>query len=53
MNFNLIYIQKQTLQDIEELIPWERDLYVEQLRQYIEEENLRLQQARADQRYAR
>ena len=48
MNFNLIYIQKQTLQDIEELIPWERDLYVEQLRQYLEDENLKEMQMRAN-----
>jgi hypothetical protein len=33
------------------MIPWERDLYVEQLRQYIEEQNLKNLQAKAEGRY--
>lgn len=48
-----MYIQRQNLSDIENMMPWERDIYVEQLRQYIEEENLKNLQQRADQRYAR
>lgn len=48
-----MYIQKQNLSDIENMMPWERDIYVEQLRQYIEEENLKSLQQRADQRYGR
>jgi hypothetical protein len=47
-----MYIQKQNLADIENMIPWERDIYVEQLRQYIEEQNLKNLQMKAD-RYAR
>jgi hypothetical protein len=47
-----MYIQKQNLADIENMIPWERDIYVEQLRQYIEEQNLKTLQSRAD-HYAR
>jgi hypothetical protein len=31
-----------SLTELESMIPWERDIYVESLRQYIEEENLRL-----------
>jgi hypothetical protein len=31
-----------SLTEIESMIPWERDIYVESLRQHIEEENLRL-----------
>jgi hypothetical protein len=43
-----MYIQKQTLEDIEGMIPWERDIYVEQLRQYLEDENLKEMQMRAN-----
>jgi hypothetical protein len=30
------------------MVPWERDLFVEQLREYIEEQNLKALQARAE-----
>jgi len=53
MNFNLVYVQKINLSDINSMIPWERDLFVEQLRQHIEEQNLKTLQAKADQRYGR
>jgi hypothetical protein len=33
---------KWTLSDIESLIPWERDIYIAQLMQWIEEEEKRL-----------
>lgn len=46
-----MHIQKQSLSDIEGLIPWERDLFVEQLRQHIEEQNLQSMQGRANKRY--
>jgi hypothetical protein len=39
-------IHKQSLSDIENMIPWERDLFVEQLRQHMEEQNLKTMQAR-------
>jgi hypothetical protein len=48
MNFNLIHIQKLNISDIENMIPWERDIFVEQLRQHIEEQNLKTIQARAN-----
>jgi hypothetical protein len=44
-------IQKLNLSDIESMIPWERDLFVEQLRQHIEEQNLKILQAKAEKRY--
>lgn len=47
-----MYIQKQNLADIESMIPWERDIYVEQLRQHIEEQNLKSAQQKAE-RYVR
>ena len=36
---------KYTLQDLENMIPFERDLYVSMLIDYIEKENERIQQA--------
>lgn len=48
-----MYLQKQNLSEIESMIPWERDLYVEQLRQHLEEQNLKNIQMRAEQRYGR
>ena len=35
---------KYSLADIENLIPWEKDVYVALFEQYIEEENLKQQQ---------
>ena len=34
-------LHKYSLFEIENLIPWERDIYVEQLRHHIEEVNLK------------
>ena len=44
LNFSLIQHHKYSLTEIENLIPWERDIYVELLNQYIEEENLKAKQ---------
>jgi hypothetical protein len=35
---------KYSLSDVENMIPWEREIYVSLLQQYIEEENLKQQQ---------
>ena len=35
---------KYSLGEIEKMIPWERDVYLALLQQYIEEENLKHQQ---------
>jgi hypothetical protein len=43
-----MYLHKQNLHDIENMIPWERDIFVEQLRQHIEEQNLKTLQAKAN-----
>jgi hypothetical protein len=46
INFQLMQHHKYSLSDLETMMPWERDIYVEQLRQYIETENLKnLQEA--------
>jgi len=39
---------KYSLNEIEYMMPWERDIYVEQLRQYIENENLKTLQETAN-----
>ena len=36
---------KYSLTEIENMIPWEKDVYVSLLEQYIEEENLKQQQS--------
>tara|TARA_B100000925_G_C21930407_1_gene440006 strand:+ start:486 stop:611 length:126 start_codon:yes stop_codon:yes gene_type:complete len=35
---------KYSLSDIENMIPWEREIYISLLKNYIEEENLKAQQ---------
>tara|TARA_Y100001938_G_scaffold148658_1_gene233028 strand:+ start:2937 stop:3068 length:132 start_codon:yes stop_codon:yes gene_type:complete len=37
---------KYSLSDIENMIPWEREIYIGLLQQHIEEENLKTQQQR-------
>ena len=44
LNFALIQHHKYSLTEIENMIPWERDIYLGLLNQYIEEENLKAQQ---------
>lgn len=43
MNFALMQYHKYTLADIENLIPFEREIYVAMLVQYLEEEKQRLE----------
>ena len=47
INFALMQFHKYSLTDIENMIPWERDIYVGLLQQHIEEEKLKQQQANA------
>ena len=44
LNFSLMQHHKYSLTEIENMIPWERDIYLGLLNQYIEEENLKAQQ---------
>ena len=44
-NFALIQHHKYSLTEIENMIPWEREVYLTFLQQYIEEENLKAQQS--------
>ena len=43
MNFALMQYHKYTLADIENMIPFEREIYVAMLIQYLEEEKQRLE----------
>jgi len=45
INFALMQFHKYSLTEIENLMPWERDIYLALLRQHIEEENLKAKQA--------
>jgi len=41
VNFALIQHHKYSLTELENMIPWEREVYLTFLQQYIEEENLK------------
>ena len=45
LNFALIQHHKYSLTEIENMMPWERDIYVGLLNQWVEEENLTANQA--------
>ncbi len=45
VNFALMQHHKYSLTELENMIPWEREIYLSLLHQYIEEENLKRQQA--------
>ena len=44
LNFALMQHHKYSLTELENMIPWEREIYVSLLQQYVEEENLKAQQ---------
>ena len=41
-NFALMQHHKYSLTELENMMPWEREIYVTLLSQYIEEENLKI-----------
>ena len=43
LNFALVQFHKYSLTEIENWIPWERDLYVDMLKAHIETEKLKAQ----------
>ena len=47
INFALMQHHKYSLTEIENMIPWERDVYLGLLNEYIESENLRIRQQNA------
>ena len=44
LNFSLMQYHKSSLTEIENLIPWERDIYVGLLQAHLEEERLKQEQ---------
>ncbi len=44
LNFALMQYHKYSLTEIENLMPWERDVYVTLLKQHLEEEELKRKQ---------
>jgi|TARA_R100000655_G_scaffold98271_1_gene141567 hypothetical protein len=44
LNFALMQYHKYSLTEIENMMPWERDIYVGLLQQHLEEERLKQQQ---------
>ena len=46
LNFSLMQYHKWSLTEIENLLPWERDVYVGLLKNHLEEEEFKAQQAR-------
>ena len=47
VNFALMQHHKYSLTELENMIPWERVVYLSLLQQYIEEENLKAKQEQA------
>jgi len=45
INFSLMQHHKYSLTELENMIPWEREVYLTLLQQFIEEENLKQRQA--------
>ena len=43
-NFALMQHHKYSLTELENMMPWEREIYISLLQQYVEEENLKAQQ---------
>ena len=44
-NFQLMQHHKYSLTELENMMPWEREVYVSLLQTYIEEENLKAKQS--------
>lgn len=41
-NFLLMYLHKFSISDLEDMLPWERDVYVSLLENYIQEQKKKL-----------
>ncbi len=48
VNFALMQHHKYSLTELENMIPWEREVYLTLLQQFIEEENLKAKQQQAN-----
>jgi hypothetical protein len=45
VNFQLMQHHKYSLTELENMMPWEREVYVSLLQAYVEEENLKAKQS--------
>ena len=45
VNFALVQHHKYSLTEVENMIPWEREVYITLLKQYIEEEKFKQEQS--------
>jgi len=43
MNFSLMQYHKYSLEELEEMLPFEREIYIHMLVQYLEEEKQRIE----------
>jgi hypothetical protein len=48
LNFSLMQYHKYSLTEIENMMPWERDIYVILLKQHLEEEEQRAQKQKSN-----
>ena len=48
LNFALMQYHKYSLTEIENMMPWERDIYVGLLKQHLEEEELKQKQQQSN-----
>ena len=49
-NFSLMQQHGYSLSDLENMLPWERDIYIIMLLQYLEEKNQRMKDQQAQER---
>lgn len=49
-NFNLMQFHKYSLSDLENMLPWERFLFIDMLKEHIREENEKIRDRQAKQR---
>lgn len=49
-NFSLIQHHKYSLTELENMLPWERDIYIAMLIQYIEKENQKIKEMQSKKR---
>ena len=49
-NFGLMQHHKYSLEEIENMMPWEREVYISLLAQYVKEENERIEKEKAKQK---
>lgn len=50
VNFALLQHHNYSLSDLEEMLPWEREVYINLLLQHIEDENMRMRHHKLNQK---